>query len=229
MARDADLGREGVQLVEAVIGHEMAPVPERQPGVRVLAQLVDQDRHGRRWSRISAARSPLSEDMTIIDQSTLAQTIDDNGGRHGALIVAEAQRAGIPIPLACALVEQESSFRNVFGHDAVQNPIPKGSRVTRQSFERYRGFRDAGLGAQGVGVTQLTFPPLQDKADDLGGCWKVGNQLRVGYELLAELIARHGVRGGLAAYNAGTSTSPAGLDYARRVLAHRRRWKSVLA
>ena len=167
--------------------------------------------------------------MTMIDQSTLAQTIDDNGGRHGALIVAEAQRAGLALALACALVEQESSFRNVFGHDAVKNPIPKGSRVTRESYERYRGFRDAGLGAQGVGVTQLTFPALQDKADQLGGCWKVGNQLRVGYELLAELIARHGVRGGLAAYNAGSVTSPAGLEYARRVLERRRRWKLVLA
>ena len=45
MAGDADLRREGVELVEAVVGHEMAPVPERQPDVRVLAQFVDQDRH----------------------------------------------------------------------------------------------------------------------------------------------------------------------------------------
>ena len=133
------------------------------------------------------------------------------------------------MPLACALVEQESSFRNVFGHDPVHNPIPKGSRVTRESYERYRALRDAGLGAQGVGVTQLTFPPFQDRADELGGCWEVRNQLRVGYEVLAEAVARHGVRGGLAAYNAGSPTSAAGLDYARRVLERRRRWKLVLA
>ena len=167
--------------------------------------------------------------MTITDPTSLAQAIDGNGGRHGVQIVAEAQRAGVPIPLACALVEQESSFRNVFGHDPVQNPTPKGSRVTRESYERYRGFREVGLGAQGVGVTQLTFPPLQDRADELGGCWKVRNQLRVGFELLAELIARNGVRGGLAAYNAGSATSPAGQDYARRVLERRSRWKLVLA
>ena len=55
-----------------------------------------------------------------------AQLIDANGGRHGALIVAEAERAGLSLSLACALVEQESSFRNVFGHDGVRNPIPKG-------------------------------------------------------------------------------------------------------
>ena len=173
--------------------------------------------------------------MTIIDTSPraagggAAQAIDDNGGRHGARIVVEAKRAGLPLPLACALVEQESSFRNVFGHDGVQNPITKGGRVTRASYERYRGFRDQGLGAQGVGVTQLTFPPFQDRADDLGGCWKVRNQLRVGYEVLAEAIARHGVRGGLATYNAGNPASPAGRAYAKKVLEHERRWRQTLA
>jgi hypothetical protein len=158
-----------------------------------------------------------------------AQVINDNGGRHGVRIVAEAKRAGLPLPLACALVEQESSFRNVFGHDAVQNPIPKGSRVTKASFERYRAFRDQGLGAQGVGVTQLTFPPFQDQADDLGGCWKVRNQLRVGFGVLADAIARHGVRGGLATYNAGNPTSSAGRAYAKQVLARKRRWEQTLA
>jgi hypothetical protein len=161
--------------------------------------------------------------------STPADLINTNDGRHGALIVAEAKRAGVPLPLACALVEQESSFRNVFGHDAVANPIPKGSAVTKASFERYRAFRERGLGAQGVGVTQLTFPPFQDQADALGGCWKVRNQLRVGYQVLAGLIAAHGVRGGLAAYNAGSPGSTAGLKYAASVLRRRRRWKQVLA
>jgi hypothetical protein len=172
--------------------------------------------------------------MTILDSSdrsaasALAQAINANGGRHGALIVAEAQRARLPLPLACALVEQESSFRNVFGHDPVPNPTPKGSRVTRESYERYRDFRDAGLGAQGVGVTQLTFTPFQDQADALGGAWKVRNQLRVGYKVLADAIARHGVRGGLAAYNAGSPTSSAGREYAAKVLMREARWNRVL-
>jgi hypothetical protein len=158
-----------------------------------------------------------------------AGLIDANGGRHGALIVAEAARAGVSISLACALVEQESSFRNVFGHDAVPNPTPKGSPVTRASYLRYRDLRDAGQGAQGVGVTQLTFPAFQDQADQLGGCWKVRNQLRVGYQVLADAVANHGVRGGLAAYHAGRPDSAAGLAYAAQVLKRRRRWRQVLA
>ena len=165
--------------------------------------------------------------MTIIDSSP-AEVIDANGGRHGVLIVEEAKRAGLPLPLACALVEQESSFRNVFGHDAVQNPTRKGGRVTREAYLRYRDFRDQGLGSQGVGVTQLTFAPFQDRADQLGGCWKVRNQLRVGFEVLADAVAANGVRRGLAAYNAGSPSSAAGLEYAARVLTRRRRWKQVL-
>jgi hypothetical protein len=154
--------------------------------------------------------------------------IDANGGRYGALIVAESDRARLPLPLACAVVEQESSFRNVYGHDAVRNPVAKGGPVSRASYLRYRAWRDAGLGAQGVGVTQLTWPPYQDRADRLGGCWKVRNQLRVGFEVLAAAVARHGVRGGLAAYNAGSPASPAGRAYAAKVLEHERRWRAVL-
>ena len=155
--------------------------------------------------------------------------IDANGGRFGSVIVAEARRARLALPLACALVEQESSFRNVFGHDRVRNPIAKGAAVTRESYLRYRTWRDAGLGAQGVGVTQLTWPPYQKRADHLGGCWKVRNQLRVGFEVLAAAIARHGIRGGLAEYNAGDPRNAAGLAYAAQVLEREQRWKSVLS
>jgi hypothetical protein len=157
-----------------------------------------------------------------------AEAIDANDGRYGRHIVAEARRARLPLPLACALVEQESSFRNVYGHDAVRNPVVKGSRVTRENYLQYRAWRDAGRGAQGVGVTQLTWPPYQDRADRLGGCWSVRNQLRVGFEVLADHIARHGVRGGLAVYNAGKPNSAAGLAYAARVLEREQRWKRVL-
>jgi hypothetical protein len=159
---------------------------------------------------------------------SIAQTINTEGGRYGRLIVAAAKRAGVPVPLACAVVEQESSFRNVFGHDGVANPI-KGGRVTRERFLRYRAFREQGLGAQGVGVTQLTFPPFQDQADALGGCWKVSHQLRVGFEVLADAIKRHGVRGGLSVYNAGSPNHSAGRQYADSVLEREAKWRARLA
>ena len=154
--------------------------------------------------------------------------IDTAGGRFGRLIAAEAGRARLPIALACALVQQESDFRNVFGHDAVRNPIEKGSPVTRESFLRYKAFRKAGLGNQGVGVTQLTFAPFQDAADKLGGCWKVENQLRVGFGVVAGHVRQHGIRRGLAAYNAGSGNIEAGLGYADEVLGKTAIWSKRL-
>jgi histidine ammonia-lyase len=46
MAGYPELRREGVQLLEALVADEVAPVPERQQGVRILAELVDQDQRG---------------------------------------------------------------------------------------------------------------------------------------------------------------------------------------
>jgi hypothetical protein len=46
MAGYSELRREGMQLLEALVADEVAPVPERQQGVRILAELVDQDQRG---------------------------------------------------------------------------------------------------------------------------------------------------------------------------------------
>ena len=46
MAGDAHPGGERVQLVEALVADEMAPVPERQPRMGVIAELVDEDQSG---------------------------------------------------------------------------------------------------------------------------------------------------------------------------------------
>src|SRR3954463_14869763 len=45
LARDAQRGGEGVELVEALVAHHVAPVLDRPPDVRVLAELVDQYGH----------------------------------------------------------------------------------------------------------------------------------------------------------------------------------------
>jgi hypothetical protein len=158
----------------------------------------------------------------------LGAAIDASGGRFGRLIVVAARRERLPIALACALVEQESGFRNVYGHDDVRNPTPRGAQVTRENYLRYRAWRDQGLGSQGVGCTQLTWAPYQDRADRLGGCWRIENQLRVAFSVLADQIGRHGVRGGLAAYEAGSPESAAGRRYAAEVLERRQDWERRL-
>lgn len=39
-------------------------------------------------------------------------------------------------------------------------------------------------GMQGVGPTQLTYYTFQDRADQLGGCWRPEINIRVGFESL---------------------------------------------
>ena len=104
----------------------------------------------------------------------------------------------MPVSLVCAVVEHESGFRNVFGHDRVANPIksPPGGllEVTEERYRTYRGHRDRGLGAQGVGPMQLTWPAFQDRADKAGGCWKVEPNIKVGVGVLADNIKAHGTQ-----------------------------------
>jgi hypothetical protein len=156
----------------------------------------------------------------------LARIIDRHGGNgYGLLVVREARNAGIPISLGCALVEQESGFRNVFGHDLVKFGQIRGGKVSRLRYLRYRTLRKLGRGMQGVGLTQLTWFAFQDQADRLGGCWKPTYQLRVGFRLLADLIREHGQVDGIAAYN---GAGPAADRYSHQVRSKQSRWHDRL-
>jgi hypothetical protein len=159
----------------------------------------------------------------------LARAIRANGGRFEAAVVREARRARLPVALACAVLEQETGFRNVFGHDAVRNPVksPPGAllAVTEDNYRRYLHHRRAGLGNQGVGPMQLTSAFLQDRADQLGGCWRPGPNIRVGLEFLAGNIRRLGLRGGVVAYN---GSGPAAQRYGDAVLGRARVWDGRL-
>ena len=123
---------------------------------------------------------------------------------------ARVARHGVPVSLVCAVLEVETGFQNVFGHDSVRNPVKSPPRgllaVTQDRYKQYLRFRRQGLGNQGVGPMQLTSPGLQDRADALGGCWKVDPNIRVGVEYLAGNIQRLGLYRGVAAYNGSTAT-----------------------
>ena len=156
----------------------------------------------------------------------LAAALRKAGARYEDAIVREAKRSGLPVSLICAVLEVETGFRNVFGHDNVRNPVKSPPRgllaVTPDLYRQYLGFRRQGLGNQGVGPMQLTSPGLQDRADALGGCWKVGPNLRVGVEYLAGNIQRLGLYRGVAAYNGSNA-------YADKVLPLEKQWRAKLA
>src|SRR3954454_2227897 len=99
----------------------------------------------------------------------LAARLRKHGVAMPLRIIREARRANLPLSLALALVEQESGFRNVFGHDPTI--FVGAGTVTPLKYRKYkraRGARGQG-GMQGVGPCQLTFWTFQDDADKLGG------------------------------------------------------------
>jgi hypothetical protein len=148
------------------------------------------------------------------------------GANYSLRIIREARRAGIPVSLGFALVEKESGFRNVFGHDPTTS-IPtswQGGTVTKTRYDFYKARRSA-HGMQGVGPCQLTWWATQDAADRLGGCHVPEHNIAVAFDTLAALIKREGVFLGLKHYN---GTGPAAELYAHSVMAKARRWHERL-
>lgn len=144
----------------------------------------------------------------------------------GRLIVQACRRYNLPISLGFALFEQESGFRNVFGHDPT-NAIPKkwmGQQVTRTRY-RYYKLRRKRYGMQGVGVGQLTWWETQDMADKRGGCWKSEHNIDVAVQTLAARVRDYGYVDGIKRYN---GTGPAADAYSRRVRALADLWHKRL-
>lgn len=130
--------------------------------------------------------------------------------RYPLWTVEAAEKARLPLPLACALLEQESGGgRNVFGHDRDRHgdyiwPAHDGQVLVTErlyaEYKRRRGPKGLG-GMQGVGPMQLTWYTLQDEADALGGCWQPLPNMIVGFTKAAALVRRYGIRAGIKAYN----------------------------
>jgi murein DD-endopeptidase MepM/ murein hydrolase activator NlpD len=188
----------------------------------------------RGWLRALRDKHPAQprlEHVTPADTSALAAAIRAHDGRYEDIIIRAAHAHGVSLSLACAVIEMESGFRNVFGHDAVANPVrsPPGRtlEVTEERYREYLRHRNAGMGSQGVGPMQLTYHTLQDRADQLGGCWRPEANIEVGIELLASQISAHGTRDGVRRYNGPAGSSAE--RYADTVLARERAWRGWLA
>lgn len=168
--------------------------------------------------------------MSLRRDVTLAARAKRAGASHSLRIVWEARRARIPVSLAFALVEQESAFRNIFGHDAGALPALKGKRVTKKRVGLLLASLGNGFASNGVGLTQLTSPEYIRRADRIGGAHIPKFQLRVGFGLVCDRTERFGLRDGLAAYNGGEGGRwrQAPQLYAQSVVRKRDRWHRVL-
>jgi hypothetical protein len=114
------------------------------------------------------------------------------------------------------LILESSGGRNVF---------QGGDPVTKELYLAYLADREE-TGPRGVGPCQLTWPPLQDKADELGGCWDPAVNCRVGFQLLADQIERYGPEPGFATYNTGRPEPNA---YSARAMELLPTWQAIVA
>lgn len=141
------------------------------------------------------------------------------GIKYPATTVWAARQANIPLSYACALLEQETGGgSNVFGHDPT---IYVGAgKVTEAKYKAYKKARGK-THMQGVGPVQLTWWATQDAADALGGCWRPGINMLVGFKQLKANVSSKGVHQGVKAYN---GTGPAADAYAQSWMAKEVRW-----
>lgn len=168
--------------------------------------------------------------MTSPRDLALAVRAKRHGMENSLRIVLEARRAGLPINLAFAMVEQESGTgANIWGGDPAPNGGTNGLNnqpVTKARYLRYKQVRGKGTGGmQGVGPLQLTWWEFQDQADALGGCHIPKYNLRIGFTTLAGLIHTKGRYNGIKAYN---GSGPAADRYATSVEAKAAKWHQIL-
>lgn len=139
------------------------------------------------------------------------------------LTLRAARKAGLPLDLACAFLDQESGGgRNVFGHDPTI--FAGAGQVTKEKYLAYKRARGQ-TRMQGVGPMQLTWWEYQDRADRMGGCWDPGVNMEVGFRIAAAHIRMRGLMAGIAAYNGSGSAAQ---RYAVSVRAKARHWTTVL-
>ncbi len=151
----------------------------------------------------------------------LARKANSHGAKYSLRIIREARRANIPISLGFSLVQHETGFRNVFGHDPTIY-VGAGAVTKRKylAYKRRRGKRGQG-GMQGVGPCQLTWWEFQDGADRLGGCWNPRHNIRRAFNDLAAMIRAHGYAKGVERYN---GVGQAARQYSMRVRVGAQTW-----
>lgn len=148
-----------------------------------------------------------------------------HGARYARTIADEATKAGIPYAVAFASVEQESGFKNIFGHDP--GGLFPGQKVTNARVTALIDHVRRGGVSNGVGFSQLTYIGfVKDAHARKGGAAKVRNQLAVGFNLLADLRHEHG--SWHAAFRAYNGSGPAAERYADGMDVRVAKWQRFL-
>ena len=190
---------------------------------------------------------PDEEKVTIIDDYFREKNYYDwiDYAPIGATIldVCRNETGSDPLWLstACALVEQESGGKNIFGCDHgagpdrswVEDPPYCQVEVTAERVEKLiwnYNQPPKGVGANGIGYCQLTFMPFVLEAQKLGGAHIARNNMIVGFNHLNDLLAKHDYLNAVEAYNDGNGhTNDPENPYDVQFAEKHRGWKLRLA
>jgi hypothetical protein len=173
--------------------------------------------------------------MSLASDLRLAARAKLHGANYALRIIRESRGHGIPISAGFALVQKETYFRNIFGHDGTTS-IPnswKGGAVTKSRYAYYKARRPT-HGMQGVGPTQLTWYSFQDEADKLGGCWRPGINIHVGLRNFSASFKTYVARGQTrrtalqSAAHDYNGTGAAADAYGRDFLVQMDKWHNIL-
>jgi murein DD-endopeptidase MepM/ murein hydrolase activator NlpD len=201
--------------MQRLVHKAIRPTPQRPPGTRPKPK-----------PQGGAARPAPAPPGSV------QAAIRKHGGRYEDIIVREAKANKLPVSLVCAVLDKESDFQNIYGRDNGRNPNPirsprgAGLVCTEANYKEYLRHRKSGKDANGVGPMQLTSPSFQERADKLGGCWKVGPNIAIGCAVLREKIDAAGsLRKGVRNYN---GSGPAAEAYATDLLKIQATWRQIL-
>jgi hypothetical protein len=141
------------------------------------------------------------------------------------VVIDEAKRADIKVATALAMLEMETEIpqRNIFGCDYGEGRAFCHQNVTK---ERVAALQRSGL-ANGVGWTQLTYPPFVVEAQKMGGAHIPRFQMRVGFKVLRQLFDEYDSISLMFEHYNGSGA--AAQQYAREAVALRAAWLTVTA
>ena len=137
------------------------------------------------------------------------------------------------VSTACALVEQESGGKMLFGADwgtIRADRIPFAHLPTTKS--RVQALTEhvrRGGTSNGIGLTQVTYRPYVLEMASMGGGWNKRVQLIKGFNILNDLLNTWPYFEALEAYNDGSKWNDPNNPYDREFAAKHTAWKMRLA
>lgn len=145
-------------------------------------------------------------------------------------IILAANKVGLPLPQACALMSMESSGQNIYGHDGggAMSVPGKNILVTEANYRTFRHLViDLHHTSNGVGPSQITwsgyFPDMESKGLHP---WLPYDNMRYGFGILKGNHDHMGSwQNAAARYN---GSGPAAVTYGRLYMDRLAMWEHLL-